>query len=263
MSSTLRRFTILAALILVALFLTQTMHAATPAHPARPQAGTPETLLLEAANRDRAAAGLPQLQWDMSLASAARQHAQRMAQTNMISHQFPGEPPLQQRASQTGARFSVIAENVAEGPSVLGLHTQWMNSPPHRANLLANDLNAIGIAIVQSSGMLFAVEDFAAAVPVLNLDAQELQVGSLLSSRGLRLVNATPEARRTCDMDRGWAGQRPMYVLRYETGDLSHLPDEVDQRVQGGKYKSVAVGACDAGGSGGAFARFRIAILLF
>ena len=263
MSSTLRRFTILAALILVALFLTQTMHAATPAHPARPQAGTPETLLLEAANRDRAAAGLPQLQWDMSLASAARQHAQRMAQTNMISHQFPGEPPLQQRASQTGARFSVIAENVAEGPSVLGLHTQWMNSPPHRANLLANDLNAIGIAIVQSSGMLFAVEDFAAAVPLLNLDAQELQVGSLLSSRGLRLVNATPEARRTCDMDRGWAGQRPMYVLRYETGDLSHLPDEVDQRVQGGKYKSAAVGACDAGGSGGAFARFRIAILLF
>lgn len=263
MSSTLRRFAIVAGLILFALFLTQTMHAATPAHPARPQAGTPETLLLEAANRDRAAAGLPQLQWDMSLAAAARQHALRMAQTNMISHQFPGEPPLQQRALQSGARFSVIAENVAEGPSVLGLHTQWMNSPPHRANLLAHDLNAIGIAIVQSSGMLFAVEDFSAAVPVLNLDAQELQVGSLLSSRGLRLVSATPEARRTCDLDRGWAGQRPLYVLRYETGDLNRLPDELDQRLQGGKFKGAAVGACDAGGSGGAFARFRIAILLF
>jgi uncharacterized protein YkwD len=266
MSSTLRRFAILAGLTLVALLLTQTMHAATiptPAHAARPQAGTPETMLLEAANRDRAAAGLPQLQWDMSLAAAARQHAQRMAQSNMISHQFPGELPLQQRALQSGARFRVIAENVAEGPSVLGLHTQWMNSPPHRANLLANDLNAIGIAIVQGSGMLFAVEDFAEAVPVLNLDAQELQVGSLLSSRGLRLVSATAEARRTCDMDRGWAGQRPLYVLRYETGDLSRLPDELDQRLQAGKYKGAAVGACDAGGSGGPFARFRIAILLF
>ena len=103
----------------------------------------------------------------------------------------------------------------------------------------------------------------AEAVPVLNLDAQELQVGSLLSSRGLRLVNATAEARRTCDMDRGWAGQRPLYVLRYETGDLRHLPDELDQRLQAVKFKGAAVGACDAGGSGGAFARFRIAILLF
>ena len=262
MSTMLRRFAILTALALLALFVTLTSHASGSARSARPQAGAPESQLLEAANRDRASAGLHPLQWDMSLAAAARQHAQRMAQTNTLSHQFPGEPPVQQRATQAGARFSMIAENVAEGPSAAHLHQQWMHSPPHRANLLDPELNAVGIAVVQSGGMLFAVEDFSVAVPTLNLDAQELQVASQLSARGLRLVNATVDARKTCDMDRGWSGQRPASVLRYETSDLSQLPEDVALRLESGKFHSAAVGACDAGSSAG-FTRFRIAILLF
>ena len=262
MSTTLRRLAILAVLATLALFLTPKLHAKSAVPAARPQAGTPETALLEAANRDRAALGLPALQWDMSLAAAARAHAQKLAQLNTLSHQLPGEPPLQDRARQSGARFSVIAENVAEGPSLSGLHAQWMNSPPHRANLLATDMNAVGIAVVQGNGMLFAVEDFSLAVPELNLDAQELQVATQLSARGLRMVSATSEARKTCDMDRGWAGQKPLAVLRYETPDLSRLPDDIEAKLQSGKYKSAAVGACDAGSSAG-FSRFRIAVLLY
>ena len=260
MSTTLRRFAILTALVLLALAVTSTSHASASA--SRPQAGTPESQLLEAANRDRAAASLRPLQWDMSLAAAARQHAQRMAQANTLSHQFPGEPPMQQRATQAGARFSMIAENIAEGPSAAYLHQQWMNSAPHRANLLDPELNAVGIAVVQSGGTLFAVEDFSTAVPTLNLDAQELQVAAQLSAHGLRMVNATADARKTCDMDRGWSGQRPASVVRYETADLSRLPDDVAQKLESGKFHTAAVGACAAGSSGG-FTRFRIAILLF
>lgn len=269
MSSFLRRFAIFAALALLALFLTPTLRAAaaagvsgTAAHPARPQPGTPETMLLEAANRERAAAGLPAFQWDMSLAASARKHAELMAQKKTLSHQFPNEAALQDRATQSGARFSVIAENVAEGPTVLGLHTQWMNSAPHRANILADDMNAVGIAIVQSGNTSFAVEDFSQAIPALNLDVQEMQVGTLLSSRGLRMVKETSDARRTCDMDRGFAGPKPLSVLRYETSDLSRLPEDINAKVQSGRYHSAAVGACDAGGASG-FTRFRIAILLF
>jgi uncharacterized protein YkwD len=262
MRTTLRCFAILAALTILALFLTPTLHAASAARAASPQPGAPETLLLDAANRDRASAGLPPFLWDAALAASAELHAQWMAQRHTLSHQFPGELPMQQRATQAGARFSVIAENVAEGPSVSGLHVQWMNSAPHRANLLANDMNAIGIAVVQSGNMLFAVEDFSMAVPMLNLDAQELQVATLLSSRGLRSVSASPDARKTCDLDRGWAGQKPLAVMRYETADLSRLPGDIAQKVVNGKYRNAAVGACDAGATAG-FTRFRIAILLF
>jgi hypothetical protein len=256
MATALRCLTIIAAIVLLALLLTPTLHAATP------QASAADITLLNAANRDRAVAGLPLLQWDPALAAAAHQHALRMAQMNTLSHQFPGEPPMQDRARQAGARFSLIAENVAEGPSVTGLHTQWMNSPPHRANLLDTELNSVGISVVQSGNMLFAVEDFSAAVPALALDAQEQQVASQLVARGLQAVSSTADARKTCELDRGWAGQKPATVLRYETADLRHLPDEIEPKVASGKYRAAAVGACDASGSSG-FSRFRIAILLY
>ena len=257
MGTALRCQTI-AAVVLPALLITPTLRG----NSSRPPASTAESILLNAANRDRAAAGLQPLHWDAALAVAARQHAQRMVQMHALSHQFPGEPPMQDRARHAGARFSLIAENVAEGPNVPGLHTQWMNSPPHRANLLDRGLNAVGIAVLQSGNLLFAVEDFATVVPTLSLDAQESQVASEIAARGIGAVKATPNARKTCELDRGWAGQRPGTVLRYETSDLRRLPGDVDQKIGSGKYRSAAVGACEASG-GDEFTRFRIAILLY
>jgi uncharacterized protein YkwD len=261
MPSILRRLTIVpallvTALLVIALLSTQTMQAS-----ARPQ-GTAESMLVNAANRDRAAAGLPALQWDATLAAAARAHAIRMAQMNQLSHQLPGEGTLQERATQAGARFSVIAENVAESDTVTKLHSLWMNSAPHRANLLDPELNAVGIAVVQAGNILYAVEDFSASVANLDVQAQEVQVGSQLAAHGLHVTNANPDARKTCDMDRGWAGQRPLMVLRYETSDLTRLPADIEQKALSGKYHSAVVGACDAGGLVG-FTRFRIAILLY
>ena len=66
----------------------------------------------------------------------------------------------------------------------------------------------------------------------------------------------------TCDLDRGFAGQRPGAVVRYETSSLSRLPAAIDEKVDTGKYHAAAVGACQAGGASG-FTRFRVAILLY
>jgi hypothetical protein len=255
-STAFRCLAIVAAVVLVALLLTPTLFAAHP-----PNSVADQTLL-NAANRERAAAGLHPLQWDSALASAAHQHALRMAQANQLSHQFPGEPPMQDRARQAGARFSMIAENVAQGPTPSGIHTQWMNSPPHRANILDPDLNAIGISVVQSGNMLFAVEDFSVSVPTLSLEQQEQEVASQLSAHNLQVAAGSADARKTCEMDRGWSGPRPSAVLRYEMSNLSNLPDEVMQKVDSGKFHSAAVGACKATGSS-EFSRFRVAILLF
>jgi hypothetical protein len=222
-----------------------------------------EQALFNAANHDRAAAGLPPFKWDSALAAAAHQHALKMAQANQLSHQFPGEPPMQDRAHQAGARFSTLAENVAQGPTPGGIHSQWMNSAPHRANLLDPDLNSVGISVVQSGNMLFAVEDFSDAVPSLSLDDQEHQVAAQLEKRGLQVTAGSPDARKTCQMDKGWSGSKPASILRYEMSDLSHLPDEVYQKVASGKFHSATVGACESSGTSSEFTRFRIAILLF
>ena len=256
MATALRCLTILAAIVLAALLLTPTLHAA-----AGPQSSADLTLL-NAANHDRAAAGLPALQWDANLAAAAHQHALLMAQRNALSHQFPGEPPMQDRARHAGARFSLIAENVAEGPSIPGLHIQWMNSAPHRANLLDRELNSIGVSVVQNGNMYFAVEDFSVSVPSASLEEQEQQVASQLAARGLRDVTATADARRTCELDRGYAGQRPSTVMRYETADLRQLPDDVNRRLTSGQVHSAAIGACETTAATD-FTRFRIAILLY
>ncbi len=130
----------------------------------RQKGRTVEQALLDSANHDRAARGLPPLKWDPALARAAHQHALQMAQHISLSHQFPGEPDLPARAAAAGSRFSSIAENVAEGPTAANIHAQWMKSAPHRANLLDTDLDSVGIAVAARNGQLFAVEDFSRAV---------------------------------------------------------------------------------------------------
>jgi hypothetical protein len=222
-----------------------------------------EQTLLQLANRDRAALGLAPLKWSAPLAAAAHQHAVRMAQQNTLSHQLPGEAGLAERASQSGARFSTIAENIAEGPSAESIHQQWMNSPPHRANLLDPQLDAVGIAAENRNGTLFAVEDLSLAVVRLTLPEQEGIVGDELRKRGLLLLDSGTDARRSCLLDNGYAGNHtPSFVLHYATTDLQSLPGMLEQRIQTGKYHSAVVGACPNTGKTG-FSAYRVAVLLY
>lgn len=231
--------------------------------PAKGQENGPAKLLFESANHERAAHSLAPLKWSTSLAAAARQHAQRMAAQNTLSHQLPGEPGMKDRASQSGARFSSLAENVAEGLSAESIHHQWMNSPPHRANLLDAQLDSVGIAVVDHGGVLFAVEDFSLAAGKLTVGEQEGIIESKLRSRGLRIMNYTNDARRSCVLDNGYAGTHtPSFVLHYATPDLQTLPDLLEQRIQTDKYHSAAVGACPGDAKIG-FSNYRIAVLLF
>jgi len=231
--------------------------------PARAQGSGPEQTLLESANRERAAHGLGPLKWSAALAVAAREHAQRMAEQNILSHKLPGEAGMAERASKAGARFSVLAENVAVGPSAESIHKQWMNSPPHRANLLDPQVDSVGIAVAPSHDALFAVEDFSLAVGNLSLEDQEKIINSILRERGLRLLSYTSDARRSCALDNGYDGNNvPSFVLHYATSDLHTLPELLEMRIRSGKYHSAVVGACPGGGKFG-FSNYRIAVLLF
>ena len=223
----------------------------------------PAQILFESANRERAANGLGLLKWDTTLAVAAQQHVRAMAAQNTLSHQLPGEPDLLARAKKAGARFSSLAENVAEGPGAENIHKQWMHSPPHRANLLDPQLNSIGIATAESGGILFAVEDFSLATQKLSVEEQEGIVDEELKAAGLHLLNYRADARRSCAMDHGYAGSRtPSFVLHYATPDLQTLPDMLQQRIQTGKYHSAVAGACASDAKLG-FSNYRIAVLLF
>jgi uncharacterized protein YkwD len=222
-----------------------------------------EQVLVQLANRDRTTRGLSPLKWSEVLAEAAHLHAVRMAQQNALSHQFPGEPGLADRASRAGARFSSLAENVALGPSAEGIHQQWMNSPPHRANLLDPNLDSVGIAVEDRGGTLFAVEDFSLAVGDPTLREQERMVEKQLQTQGMHILDYADDARRSCPLDNGYAGNhRPSFVVHYATPDLDTLPGMLEDRIRTGKYHSGAVGACPSDGKFG-FSSFRVVVLLF
>ena len=127
---------------------------------AQPKADLAGQQLFQAINRERAASGLPPLKWDEALASAARQHAELMAEQGSLSHGFQGELSLPSRANRAGARFSWLSENVAAGPSAENISQQWMQFPNHRANLLDADMDTIGAGAVERNGVIFAVADF-------------------------------------------------------------------------------------------------------
>ncbi len=119
-----------------------------------------ERSLFQSINRERRASGLPALRWDDALASAARQHAGVMAAQRTVAHTLPGEASLPGRVTQAGAHFSWLSENVVESTDSATAHTQFMNSPTHRANILDSDMDTVGIGIVDRGGRLFVVEDF-------------------------------------------------------------------------------------------------------
>jgi len=249
-----------------ALALLPCVHAQQPASPSD-STTVAEQYLLAAANQERAARGLAQLHRDPQLARAAAQHALVMAQHGSISHQFAGEPELTSRGAGAGVAFSVISENVGEAPSAVQIQELWMHSEHHRDNLLDPAVDAVGIRVIARGGELYAVEDFAKTVRRVTLEQQESAIGALVAQASpITLATqseVTFDARRTCSMSTGYAGQRkPWFVMRFTSDNLTELPTQLKTRLASGRYREAAVGACAANNTG-SFSSYNIAVLLF
>jgi hypothetical protein len=223
-----------------------------------------EHQVMDLANADRAQQGLPPLKWDPALAQAAADHAQLMAQQPALSHQYPGEPDLVTRCGAAGAHFRSVAENVALAADPQALEKEWMNSPPHRANILNPSMNTVGIGLVKKGGNYYAVEDFADGVAQLGPEQIEQKIAQLLQQRGLQSAASTQDARQTCEMQHGSAGgSAPGFIMRWEGTDLTRLPDVLEQKIATHQYHKAAVGACDSGNPTQGFTTYKVAVLLY
>ncbi len=220
--------------------------------------------IVQLANQARAAAGAAPLTWDWALSAAARQHCLRMAAEGPISHRYGGELGLDQRAEQAGAHFSLIEENVAVGPTPSSIHEEWMNSPDHRANLLNPKVDRVGVAVVSSRGVLYAVADFERSVSVLTQVQVEASIAQLLRGLGATLRGDPTAARAYCT--RGKAEDNSSHAgfrMLWQEADLTILPRQLVEKLASGEYKQAAVGSCPAQGVEGAFTAYRIAVLLY
>jgi len=213
-------------------------------------------------NQDRRGQGLAALRWDSALAAAAQDHADWMAREPALSHQYPGEAELMTRAAATGAHFQAIAENLALGPSPQSMEQEWMHSTAHRTNILDPRMNAIGIAVAERGGSLYAVEDFAEATEALNREEVEQRVRALLVAQNVDASAPAESAEQACATGRG-IPQGVRSIVRFQTPDLNQLPTQVTNQIRAGDFRKAAVGACAPDPGQENFTTSRIAILFY
>lgn len=238
------------------------------AHLSRESAIQPEAWrLVLLANRERNDKGVPPLWWDPALAEAARQHCLRMAAEGPISHRYGGEPDVSARAGEAGAHFSLIEENVAFGASPAAIHDGWMNSPGHRDNLLNPQVDRVGIAVVASHGLLYAVADYTKAVKVLTREQVEAAVGGVLRARGMMVLPETLDARAYCGHSEGARGlalsSEPEFRMLWQDADVTELPQPLIDRLATGRFRKATVGSCPSQDVKGQFTLYRVAVLLY
>lgn len=112
---------------------------------------TPENVVT-LMNEYRAQAGLLPLRLDSKLTRAAEGRMQEMADGGWWSHQSPeGTSPFVW-LSIADYRYSMAAENLANGFETVRLLVEtWMESPGHRENILGGGYSDCGIAVIDGS----------------------------------------------------------------------------------------------------------------
>lgn len=215
-------------------------------------------------NQARDQAGVGPLEWDPALAASALAHCRRMAQEGPIAHRYGGELDVSGRAAQAGAHFSLIEENVAVGPSPESIHEEWMQSPGHRQNLLSPKVDHVGIAVIADRGVLYAVADYSHAVANLSPAQVEARVAALIRPSGVAVLSDASVARTACRMNDGAprGGAVPRFIMRWQSGGLNQLPQQLVDQLSSGQYRAAAVGSCPAQGDR-SFSAYRIAVLLY
>src|SRR3989338_443143 len=123
------------------------------------------SVLADFANDDRRTLSLGPLQWNPILAEAARWKAEDMAEKGYFAHTSPEGVTPWQWFRKAGYSYRYAGENLAVYFSDFwDVHTAWMDSAGHRANILSGKFTEIGIAaakgIYQGRETIFVVELF-------------------------------------------------------------------------------------------------------
>lgn len=218
-----------------------------------------ERALLERINQERSQRGLPPLHRDDRLVKAARAHSQLMAEKHLLSHGFSNEPALPQRLVKAGLRFDASAENVAFGPTPDKIHGGLMDSPPHRANILNAQFDAVGVGVVQQNGLLWATQDFARRLPFHSVEEAENIVARKFAD--LRRQSGQPPLNRAslpqlraiaCRMahsnrldtrsalDLVGSGS----ALAFSSSDISAVPESVHRAAARPGFSKYSLGVC-------------------
>ena len=112
---------------------------------------------LQLINAERAAQGVAPLTISSELTQAAQLHSQDMMNNNYFSHNSPNGPngnTSSQRILATGYIYQAAGENIAWHSGQVNatrVFDQWMNSPPHYANMISSNFQELGLGFATGS----------------------------------------------------------------------------------------------------------------
>ncbi|MGQ0615989.1 MAG: CAP domain-containing protein [Acidimicrobiia bacterium] len=124
---------------------------------AQASAAADEAAFLAATNSARAAAGLRPMAWDPAAALVAKAWTVVMATTANLAH----NPLLKDQISlNVTSQWTRVGENVGYGGTMQDVQDAFMDSSPHRANILG-DYNRVGIGVARDGhGTVWVTLDF-------------------------------------------------------------------------------------------------------
>ena len=237
-----------------------------------------EAEILRLVNQERAQRGLPELAVEERLRQAAREHSRVMAAGEQLRHQVTGEADVSERLAATGLRFSAAAENIGRVDADDGApaaHRALMDSPKHRANILSEKYNRVGLGVVRRGERLWVTQDFARAFPALS--AEEMKAALVAgiarqrqrhSLAALRVVDQDEFRRLACRADlnsRELLGRLPggRIGMVLTTFEAEPLPQPLADAALSISATALAVGACAMGPEPGGAGQFRVVVVFF
>lgn len=113
-----------------------------------------EQRIVDLTNAARQQAGLAPLTVSPMLVRAAQIESGLMAQSNTMSHEWPGTALATdpQRVASVGYRYYLLGENLGFNyPTADMAVAGWLASPPHRANIMTPGFTQIGVSIAYSA----------------------------------------------------------------------------------------------------------------
>ncbi|HAS92319.1 MAG TPA: hypothetical protein DCS12_08850 [Clostridiales bacterium] len=116
-----------------------------------PSVSNYEKQVVELVNVERQKNGLAPLTLDPAISNVARIKSQDMSANNYFAHQSPTYGSAGDMLAKHGIRYTAWGENIAAGQRTPEeVVNAWMNSPGHRANILASHFTKIGVGYVNN-----------------------------------------------------------------------------------------------------------------
>ena len=107
-------------------------------------------------NAARASAGRSPFRLDPEISKVSKVHTREMVKASSLFH--TSSSVLSKRVTN----WVLLGENVGMGGTVSSLHSAFMDSPVHKANILLSSFRHVGVGVMKDGGRMWVTVTFEA-----------------------------------------------------------------------------------------------------